>query len=57
MIIIGRLIKYSVYEIYKLEQNNLSCINQDTNNLRVVTLITCDSNNDNYRTIVKAKEL
>lgn len=53
----GNHLNYEVYDIYKLEQSDLSCISQDTNNLKIVTLITCDSINDNYRTVVKAKEV
>ena len=53
----GNVIDYKIYDIYTLEQTDLSCINQNTNNLRIVTLITCDNINDNFRTIVKAKEI
>jgi LPXTG-site transpeptidase (sortase) family protein len=56
MIIIGKILEYSVYDIYKSEQTDISCTNQDTNGLKIITLITCDSINDNYRIIVKAKE-
>ena len=48
---------YKIEKIYKTKQNDTSCTNQDTNNLKIVTLITCDNINDNFRTIVKAIEL
>lgn len=54
---LGVYVEYKVYDIYKAKQNDLSCINQDTNGLRIITLITCDTMDDNYRTIVKAKEI
>lgn len=57
MIINGRTLKYKIYDVYKAEQNDISCVNQDTNNSKTITLITCDSINDNYRTIIKAKEI
>ena len=40
----------------KKEEKELLKI-KDTNNLKVITLVTCDSLNNKYRTIVKAKEL
>lgn len=48
---------YKVYDIYRVEPNDLSCINQDTNGLRIITLITCDTANDKFRTVVKAEEI
>lgn len=53
----GNTINYEVYDVYKTKQTDLSCINQDTNDLKIITLITCDSNNDSFRTIVKAREI
>ena len=50
-------LKYEVYNVYTANQNDLSCISQDTNNLRLLTLITCDKLNDSFRTIVKAMEI
>ncbi|MCI8519373.1 MAG: sortase [Clostridia bacterium] len=50
-------IKYEIYEVTRANQNDISCLNQDTDNSRIITLITCDSINDNYRIIVKAKEI
>ena len=40
-----------------MEPNDLSCTSQDTNGLRIITLITCDTVNDSYRTVVKAEEI
>ncbi len=48
---------YIVYNVYKTPSNNLECINQETYGLRFITLVTCDDVNNNYRVIVKAKEL
>ncbi len=53
----GEVIQYEVYAVYKVEQTDISCINQNTNGLKIVTLITCDSINDSLRIIVKAKEI
>ena len=50
-------IKYEIYEVTRTDKNDISCLNQNTNNMRIITLITCDSINDNYRIIVKAKEI
>lgn len=50
-------IDYIVYNIYRSRTEDLDCISQNTNGLKVVTLLTCDNINNNYRTIVKAKEL
>ena len=47
---------YVVYDVYTDSYNNLDSIRQDTNNLRIITLVTCDSMDNKYRTIVKAKE-
>lgn len=57
MMLLGRLIEYEIYDIYKAKQTDMSCISQDTRNLRVITLITCDSIDDSFRTVVKAKEI
>ncbi len=48
---------YIVYDVYKSRSDNLECISQDTNGLKIITLVTCDTINDNYRTIVKAKAM
>ena len=56
MTFLGKCIVYEIYDIYKVKQTDMSCISQDTNNLKIVTLITCDSIDDSFRTVVKAKE-
>ena len=48
---------YVVYDVYTTLSTDLECINQNTNGEKIITLITCDSINNNYRTIVKAKEI
>lgn len=53
----NNVIKYEVYSIYKTEQSDTSCVNQDTKGSKIITLITCDSINDNIRIVVKAKEV
>ena len=53
----GKILNYEVYDVSKVKPSDLSPTTQDTNNLRIITLVTCDTNNDNYRTIVKAKEI
>lgn len=50
-------VDYVVYDVYTVEATDTNCMNQYTNYSRVVTLVTCDSQDNNYRTIVKAKEL
>ena len=49
-------LEYEIYNIYKVKHDDMSCINQDTNGLRIITLITCDNIDDNFRIIVVAKE-
>ena len=51
----GNYMDYIIYEIKEVPSNDTSCINQDTNNLREVTLITCNTIKDT-RIAVKAKE-
>ena len=48
--------EYEVYDIYVVQPKDVSCLNQDTNGKREVTLITC-TNDSQKRIIVKAKEL
>ena len=52
----GNALDYIVYQVYTSSANDLDCTNQNTHNKKVVTLITCDSVDNKYRTIVKAKE-
>lgn len=51
----GNYIDYIIYEIKEVPANDTSCINQITNNLREVTLITCNTIKGT-RIAVKAKE-
>lgn len=53
----GNYIDYVVYDNYTANSKDLSPIRQDTNGLRIITLVTCDSFNNHYRTIIKAKEI
>jgi len=52
----GTKVEYSVYNTYTVNKNDLSCISQDTNGKREVTLITC-TNNKNKRLVVKCMEV
>lgn len=45
---------YKVYDIYEVYSNDMSCISQNTNGQKEITLITCNNNNGK-RLIVKAK--
>lgn len=53
----GNYVDYVVYKVYTANDTDIECINQNTNGKRFVTLVTCDSMDNHYRTIVKAKEL
>ena len=46
----------TIYDIYKSNEKDLSCISQDTNNMKIITLITCDNIDNSKRVIIKAKE-
>ena len=47
----GNFQNYSVYKKYEILPNDISCTSQETNNLRIVTLITC--NNVNGKRLVQ----
>ena len=49
-------IEYEIYDIYKVEPKDTSCLSQETNGKKEVTLITC-TNDSKKRIIVKAREL
>lgn len=51
----GNYINYVIYEIKEVPANDTSCINQDTNNSREVTLVTCNTIKGT-RIVIKAKE-
>lgn len=53
----GLEIDYVVFDIYTTISKDTSCISQITNNKRIITLITCDTFDNNYRTVVVAKEI
>lgn len=48
--------EYQIYDLYKVSPEDTSCLSQNTNGLREVTLITC-TNDSKKRIIVKAKEI
>ena len=52
----GVKIDYEVYKNYEVDFNNMECINQQTNNQKEITLITCNNSNDTKRIVIKAKE-
>ena len=52
----GISLDYIVYDFYVSSADDIRSINQDTNGEKIVTLITCDSIDNHYRTIIKAKE-
>ena len=48
-------IEYEIYDIYKVEPDDVRCLTQETEGRREVTLITC-TNDSKLRIIVKARE-
>ena len=48
-------VEYKVYDIYQVLPKDVSCLSQDTDGRREVTLITC-TNDSKKRIIVKARE-
>lgn len=51
----GRKISYAVYNSFEIDSNDLSCTNQQTNEKKELTLLTCN-NIKNRRRVVKAIE-
>ncbi len=51
----GKKVDYVVYNSYETDYNDLSCMEQNTNGKREVTLVTCN-NIKNRRRIIKACE-
>lgn len=49
-------IEYEIYDIYQVVPEDVSCLSQQTNGKREVTLITC-TNDSEKRIIVKAREV
>ena len=52
----GNVIEYEIYKTYQTNEDDTSCTFQDTNNLKIVTLITCNNINGK-RYVVHAKEV
>lgn len=52
----GNMIEYEVYKKYEVDSTDLSCLTQDTNENKIVTLLTCNNVNGK-RLIVVAKEI
>ena len=48
-------VEYEIYDIYKVSPDDTTCLSQETNGKRIVTLITC-TNDAKMRIIVKAQE-
>lgn len=49
-------VQYEIYDIYNVLPEDVTCLSQETNGKREVTLITC-TNDSSKRTIVKAREV
>ena len=52
----GKYQEYSIYDIYETIPSDTSCTFQNTNNKKIVTLITCNNVNGK-RLIIHAKEI
>lgn len=52
----GEFIDYSIYEMYETSANDTSCTFQDTNNTKIVTLVTCNNVNGK-RLVVHAQAI
>lgn len=52
----GNAVTYEIYDIYETNYDDTSCTFQNTNNTRIVTLITCNNVNGK-RLVLHAKEL
>ena len=52
----GNSIDYSIYEMYEASADDTSCTFQDTNNTKIVTLVTCNNVNGK-RLVVHARAL
>lgn len=49
-------VEYTIYDVYTVEPEDVSCLSQETNNTREVTLITCTLDTKK-RIIIKAREI
>lgn len=54
--LLGNYITYEIYDIYEAKSNDTSCTFQNTNNTRIVTLVTCNNVNGK-RLVLHAKEI
>lgn len=52
----GNFVDYSIYEIYETSADDTSCTFQDTNNTKIVTLVTCNNVNGK-RLVVHARAI
>lgn len=52
----GNSLNYFIYEKREIKPNDLSCMSQETNGEKIVTLITCNNMSDK-RLLIKAKTL
>ena len=50
----GKAKMYKVYDIYIIDEKDMSCTNQETNGRTELTLITCDNDNTK-RLVVKCR--
>lgn len=48
-------VEYEIYDIYTVSPEDISCLAQNTDNIKEVTLITC-TRDSKQRIIVKARE-
>lgn len=51
----GKAQNYYVFNKYEISANDLSCINQDVGDNKIVTLLTCNNMNRKNRIVVQAK--
>ena len=52
----GNNIVYEVYNKYEVNFNDLTCTNQNVDNKKILTLITCDNINGLKRLVRHAKQ-
>lgn len=52
----GNEVQYSVYNIYQVDENDLSFTSQNTDGKRELTLVTC-TNHENKRLVIKCQEV
>ena len=53
---LGNEVDYYVYDKYEINYQDISCINQNTNGKREITLVTCTNLGYHNRLVIKAKE-